>query len=338
MLLSRACSDHARLSVLQAKRKAEKAAYQKQAAALQTKMLGTMRRLVYAADQISKKDESIKSLSGYIHRLEQQTLLLRRTNNKKHARTARRCHSQDTRTVRNQAHSSDSAGSSDCNPPQARLPFAGSQIHPVASCTHKQQHRTHGRSASPQLVFHDEVDQQQRTHKKGALEQSGQLDHVPVVRNSGVLDAAAAYNASAPASRQCQPSEAQTTLHDRCNVGRDSPINNNSYALQLHYAREHRQQSDNMSAVQCSQHESPRLTPIPAGELSVEEWHSHRPHEIDVGAWNSPSVVSAAGASGEMCEQPSLDNFGGTFGTRPDFTAGELSTEQCLLLVRDREV
>lgn len=90
------------LSPVQVQRKAEKVAYQKQAAGVQARMLGTMRRLVYAADQLAKKDKSIKAQDAYIHRLEQQMLVLRQVHTQTRERTlskstgpGTRCFSQD---------------------------------------------------------------------------------------------------------------------------------------------------------------------------------------------------------------------------------------------------
>ena len=271
-----------------------------------------MRRLVYAADQLSKKDESIKSLSGYIHRLEQQTLSLRRTHTKSHARTARRCHSQDTRAVRNQAHSSDSATSSDCDPQRTCAPSAGSQLHPVATCAHK--HHQSGLAStrtSSHLPLASEVNPQQ-PHAHSTLQQSGRFEHVPFASNSGEVDVDRPVHDGAHAAYESRPCVESTALRNSSSVLSREPPSDNSYALQL-------QQGGTGHAVQRSQGEPSWLTPTVAGELSVRAWHS-------------PSIVSAPRSRDEICEQPSLDQFGGTFGTRPDFAAGELSELCCIFL------
>lgn len=263
---------------------------------------------MYAADQISKKDESIKSLLGYIHRLEQQTLLLRKASNKRHARAARRCHSQETEAVRNLIAGNDSAGSSDCSPPEGRMSSAGARGQCRASCP-----RTHQRSvqrSSERTVQHDVCPQQQHhrgSHAQSTLRRSSWADNMPVASTSGVLHAAdprsGAESAPDPDFLR-QLSGSQTSRYDR---NKDSPITD-SYASQLWYARESTLQTSSGDAADRNQRDSSGLAPV--AELSVE-------------AWPSASAVSAAGTGSEPCEQPSLDMFGGTFGTRPDFTVGE---------------
>lgn len=57
---------------MQSERKAEKVRFQREAAALQSRLLGTMRRLVYVADELNTKNGVLKERDAYIRRLEFQ--------------------------------------------------------------------------------------------------------------------------------------------------------------------------------------------------------------------------------------------------------------------------
>ena len=194
------------------------------------------------------------------------------------------------------------------------MPSAGSQLQSVAPRTKKHERSTLASTrTSSQRPISADVNPQQ-LHPNSTLQDLGSFEHVPVVRNSGAIGPDGPVHAGAHASCQSRPSLEQRALrHSSSDMGRESP-RGSSYALQLQQARDRRQQRDGGCSVQRSGAETPRLTPrmtpTAAGELSV-------------GAWNSPSIVSAPRSTDDICEQPSLDQFGGTFGTRPDFTVGE---------------
>jgi hypothetical protein len=197
----------------------------------------------------------------------------------------------------------------------------GAQIRRVVSCTHKVCDKKHIIGISKLSTYqpnHDDMNLLPHTHMHSTHEHAGQIEH------PGTLNSSSTCHADTPESYLrrllCQQSRSESqasSLRDRSS--RDSPTN--SYASQLRHAKEIRHEGGSWGAVQSYQHESPGLTPVAeASEASGE---------LSIGAWQSPSGDS--GAKSELYEQPSMDMFGGTFGTRPDFSPGVMSYETYFL-------
>jgi hypothetical protein len=135
---------------------------------------------------------------------------------------------------------------------------------------------------------------------------------MPNSSDGGEPNTAVHCDASSPESAlsfgHCQSDALAELLYDHSS----GSALHNSYALQLRRAREARQQDGNGRAVCSPRYGSLGLTPVAEAESSV-------------GEWCSPHVICADAADEVICEQPRQDMFGGTYGTRPDFTPGELS-------------
>lgn len=277
-------------------------------------MLGAMRRLVYAADQISKKDESIKSLSSYIHRLEQQALLLRKSSNKRGAKVVRRCHSHDADTARTQAQSQGSPLSTS----HMREDLAGSQLQHLDSCmsehkpsaplsgAHMDERNPDANIDLPHCVTRYNAGEP----SSNAAPMSGSLrfraQNVPAMCDGAVHEQR--LNCSK------QGSAAQSELQELLTESPDS----DSYASQLLHATDALDKSRYGVVAQRSRHEQPGLSTVSEAESS---YHERR----------STCADSAPCTASDLCDQPSIDMFGGTFGTRPDFDAGELASPSSVI-------